>query len=38
MSPSGIVRHALNNRRLEEQGVSDMNATAAMAAWKIREA
>jgi hypothetical protein len=35
MSQNEIVRFALNNRWLEEQGVPDMNATAAVAAWKI---
>jgi hypothetical protein len=38
MSQNEIVRHALNNRWLEEQGVPDMNAPAAVAARKIREA
>jgi hypothetical protein len=32
MSQNEIVRFALNNRWLEEQGVPDMNATAAIAA------
>jgi hypothetical protein len=34
MSQNEIVRFALNNRWLEEQGVPDMNAPAASAAWK----
>jgi hypothetical protein len=38
MSQNEIVRYALNNRWLEEQGVPDMNARAAMAACEIREA
>ena len=32
MSQNEIVRFALNNRWLEEQGVPDMNAPAAIAA------
>ena len=38
MSQNEIVRFALNNRWLEEQGVPDMNAVAAIAAWKNCEA
>jgi len=38
MSQNEIVRFALNNRWLEEQGVPDMNAPAAIAARKTREA
>jgi hypothetical protein len=38
MSQNEIVRYALNNRRLEEQGVPDMNAPAAVAARKTCEA
>ncbi len=38
MSQNEIVRHALNNRWLEEQGVPDVNAGAALAASEIREA
>ena len=34
MSQNEIVRFALNNRWLEEQGVPDMNARAAIAALK----
>ena len=34
MSQNEIVRFALNNRWLEEQGVPDLNAVAAIAAWK----
>jgi hypothetical protein len=34
MSPDEIVRHALNNRWREEQGVPDRNARAAIAASK----
>ena len=34
MSQNEIVRFALNNRWLEEQGVPDMNAPAAIAALK----
>jgi hypothetical protein len=34
MSQNEIVRYALNNRWLEEQGVPDMNAPAAVAARK----
>ena len=34
MSQNEIVRFALNNRWLEEQGVLDMNAPAAIAALK----
>jgi hypothetical protein len=32
MSQNEIVRYALNNRLLEEQGVPDLNAPAATAA------
>ena len=38
MSQNEIVRYALNNRWLEEQGVPDMNGLAAIAARKTREA
>jgi hypothetical protein len=38
MSQNEIVRFALNNRWLEEQGVPDLNAAAAIAALKNREA
>ena len=34
MSQNELVRIALNNRWLKEQGVPDMNAPAALAAWK----
>jgi hypothetical protein len=37
-SQNEIVRYALNNRWLEEQGVPDMNAPAAVAARKPYEA
>ena len=37
MSQNEIVRFALNNRWLEEQGVPDMNAAAAIAALKNAE-
>ena len=38
MSQNEIVRYALNNCWLEEQGVPDMNAVAAVAAPERREA
>jgi hypothetical protein len=38
MSQNEIVRNALNNRCLEEQGVPDMNAIAVLTALKICEA
>jgi hypothetical protein len=38
MSQNSIVRVALNNRWLEEQGVPDMNALAGVAALEIGEA
>ena len=38
MSQNEIVRFALNNRWLEEQGVPDMNAPAAIAVLKKCEA
>ena len=38
MSQNELVRVALNNHWLEEQGVPDMNAPAAVAARKNREA
>jgi RNA-directed DNA polymerase len=38
MSQNEIVRFALSNRWLEEQGVPDLNAAAAIAALKNREA
>jgi hypothetical protein len=34
MSRNRIVRFAISNRWLEEQGVQDMNTHAAAAAWK----
>ena len=38
MSQNEIVRYALNNRWVEEQGVPDMNAPAVIAARKTGEA
>ncbi|MEO6473602.1 MAG: hypothetical protein ABIQ96_00690 [Luteolibacter sp.] len=38
MSQNEIVRYALKNRWLEEQGVPDMNAVAAIAALKTSAA
>jgi hypothetical protein len=38
MSQNELVRIAMNNRRLEDQGVPHMNAPAALAALKTREA
>jgi hypothetical protein len=38
VSTSSMIRNAPNNRWLEEQGVPDMNAAAAIAVRKTREA